>query len=432
MDILKDLVFNFFFMFVCYCVFISFQLKNRGAFNLNKVSLNFFAALAVILCMSFPIQTAQGFLFDLRLVPIALAGLYGGWRTIFLLVSILIGYRLLLGGDGVSLAIFVALFHGLFIGSLSRWFLSLVYRQRILLSLAVGFITPVPCLVAIGIVYNEVLSSVLIFNIVLLHLLTITFFVALSETIHKLRNLNEHVIRSEKMEIVSHVASSFTHEIRNPMTTVKGFLQLMKSPSIKRKELDKYVSIAISEVERAENIITEYLSFTKPTNGELEIIDGDDLVQSSIEVIRPLANANCVDIKTNSLTFSIKANKQKLQQALINLYKNAIEAMPNGGTLYVSLEAKNGFIFLTIKDTGIGMSEEQLSRLGEPYFSSKGDKGTGLGMMVVYNIVEAIGGTINVVSQPGKGTAFILKLPISSIDHEKKLLKDEQQELSNH
>ncbi|MDE5414581.1 ATP-binding protein [Alkalihalobacterium chitinilyticum] len=411
MDILKDVVLNFFFIFVCYCLFVSFGFKKRGGTQVHKFSFILFALTAVILCVTFPIQVTEKLWFDLSLVPIAIAGLYGGWRICLLLSIALIGSRLLWGMDEIYLSMIVVALHTIFIGVLSIYFRSLSHQIRILLSVIVGLVSPLLVVVAVGFVLYEFITPVLFFTISLSHLLSIIFFVVLSETIIKVKKLDEHVIRSEKMEIVNHVASSFTHEIRNPMTTVKGFLQLLKSDGISRVEKEKYISIAVSEVERAESIITEYLSFTKPTTNDLKVVDGAELLQSSIDVIRPLANSNCIDIQYNNSSFFVRANRQKLQQALINLFKNGIEAMPDGGTLYISAESKKDVIFLTIRDNGIGMTKKQVNRLGEPYFSSKGEKGTGLGMMVVYNIIEAIGGTIHVVSKPGKGTTFLIKLP---------------------
>ncbi|WP_161568184.1 ATP-binding protein [Anaerobacillus alkaliphilus] len=411
MEIVKDLVFNLFIIFVCYSVFFFLTIKKRGRANYNLVLLG---SLAIILSMTFPTHLAEGLFIDLRLVPIALAGLYGGWRVCLLLTLVLISYRMYLGGDGMVYGIWLGIFHGLFISLISQHFHRVSYRRRVSFSILVGMISPLLIMLIIGYTLPESFSSLLFFSTVFMHLAAISLLVILSERINSIQSLYEHVTRIEKMEIVNHVASSFTHEIRNPITTVKGFLQLMKRPELKRQELDNYISIAINEVDRAEKIITEYLSFTKPTNENLYVIEGEQVLQNSVDVIRPLANSNCVDIKYKDLPFLVKANKQKLQQALINLFKNAIEAMPDGGDLFISVMPHGSMVKIMIKDTGVGMTVDQVSRLGEPYFSMKGEKGTGLGMMVVYNIIGAMGGTINVVSELGKGTTFILTLPTSS------------------
>ncbi|MFA9560413.1 ATP-binding protein [Evansella sp. AB-rgal1] len=417
-DIIKDLVFNFSSIFVCSFFFLFLAIRKREFAHLNRKSLLFFSALAIILCITFPIHFSDGSFMDLRLVPIAIAGLYGGWQVSMILTTVLIAYRIPWGGEVMYLAILVAIFHGIIIGLISRWFLRLSSRNRILFSVVVGVISPLPTLLARGLSGNQELSPSLLVSFILIHVVAITFFVMLSESLIKVKSLINHVIHLEKMDIVNHVASSFTHEIRNPITTVKGFLQLMKSSDVKREDVDKYVSISINELDHAENIITEYLSFTKPSKDEWTVIDGENLLTNSIEVIRPLAIANKVEIWFNSVPFSVLSNKQKLQQAIINLFKNAIEAMPNGGMLSILVESNGSTTNITIRDTGIGMSEEQLQRLGEPYFSSKGDKGTGIGMMVVYNIVESVGGKIKVSSQVDKGTTFIISLPNSDAVNE--------------
>src|SRR5690606_15181647 len=113
-------------------------------------------------------------------------------------------------------------------------------------------------------------------------------------------------------------------------------------------------------------------------------------------------------------------------QCFVNLMKNAIEAMPNGGILSVYSTVVNGkSVVIRIKDTGIGMDDKQLSRLGEPYFSTKDIKGTGLGMMVVYRIIESMNGFIEVESEVGKGTCFTITLPLKKEFREKKKLKKE-------
>jgi two-component system, sporulation sensor kinase B len=131
-----------------------------------------------------------------------------------------------------------------------------------------------------------------------------------------------------------------------------------------------------------------------------------------IDILRPLANMSSVEIQTSLIPFNVKGEREKFQQCLLNIMKNAIEAMPNGGLLdiYVSLNKNN--ILIRISDTGVGMTREQLERLGEPYFTTKGTKGTGLGMMVVYRIIESMNGTIQITSEVNKGTQVSVYLPL--------------------
>ncbi|MDZ5473679.1 ATP-binding protein [Bacillus sp. 31A1R] len=411
LDTLKDLVLNLFFIFICFSVLIAFEYRKNKLKQLNQIPLVILASIAVVLCITFPIQLDKHFMFDLRLVPIVVAGLYGGWPVVIMLLLVNIGYRSIWGGYGVYVTIIVASIHALLICVVSPIYQRLSLKKRIFSSILMGFFSSLSILIVNDVFFNNPLPINLSIIILILQTSGIFFFVWFFELINHLRRLQERMIRTEKMEIVSHLASSFTHEVRNPMTTVRGFLQLISGMDMEKEKLTNYISIAISEIDRAESIITEYLSFTKPTSGELHILEGEEVLHYSVEVIRPLANANCVDLYYKPSSFYLKGNKQRLQQAFINLFKNAIEAMPSGGSLSISVELKQKLVMITIADTGIGMTEEQLNHLGEPYFSSKGENGTGLGMTVVYNIVESVGGTIKVKSQIGQGTQFILTFP---------------------
>jgi two-component system sporulation sensor kinase B len=118
-------------------------------------------------------------------------------------------------------------------------------------------------------------------------------------------------------------------------------------------------------------------------------------------------------------------DQQKFRQIFINVIKNAIESMPTGGYLMIKMDYNRSYVSVEIRDTGVGMSKDQLERLGEPYYSTKGSKGTGLGMMVVYSIVRAMNGTINVESELGVGTTFYFKFP--TYRHDQNELEEKKQ-----
>lgn len=132
-----------------------------------------------------------------------------------------------------------------------------------------------------------------------------------------------------------------------------------------------------------------------------------------MSLITPLANLT--NVRTHyikqSTSFFIAGEKQKLNQCLLNILKNCIEAMPKGGDLYFTLVPDHKHIQLYIKDTGVGMDSEQVKRLGSPFYSTK-EKGTGLGMMVVFSVVQAMNGKIDIISEKGIGTTFLLTFPL--------------------
>ena len=234
------------------------------------------------------------------------------------------------------------------------------------------------------------------------------------ESLKRSRMLKREIINTEKLQAVSHLAASISHEVRNPLTATKGFLQLLKSDdNLSKEKKQQFIDIAISELNRAENIINDYLAFAKPSMELQETIEIQSEVLKVIEIVKPLANMNAVFIQCHVPIFYVNGEKHLFQQCFVNLVKNAIESMHNGGVLLVKAQlAKNGKgVNITISDTGIGMDDEQLGRLGEPYFSTKGVKGTGLGMVAVYRIVKSMHGSIRVKSKPLEGTTFTIYLP---------------------
>ncbi|OAH58334.1 hypothetical protein AWH48_18335 [Domibacillus aminovorans] len=235
------------------------------------------------------------------------------------------------------------------------------------------------------------------------------------EEITERKRTEELLRKSEKLEIVSHLAASMSHEVRNPLTAARGFMQLLhEDPSLENG--GHFLDIALKEIDRATEIINDYLTFAKPAPITVEKVNVLEEIQSTIQIITPLANMNAVHI---SFTFNKQANyfilgeRSKLQQGLINILKNGIEAMPNGGKLQLNLLSNEFNVQIDIQDTGIGMTPQQLSRLGEPYFSTKGnEKGTGLGMMVSFSLIKGMNGQIRVTSEVNKGACFSILFPV--------------------
>ena len=222
--------------------------------------------------------------------------------------------------------------------------------------------------------------------------------------------IRKKIIDIEKMEILSHLSASISHEIRNGLTGAKGFMQLLKE-SESGLQKQRYIGIALEEIQRSEEIISDFLTFAKPAPEKIEKINMEHLIDYILELVSPLANMNSIEIKKGLSSFWIKGEKRIIQQAFLNIFKNAIEAMPNGGQLAIVMKSNEHMYKISIEDTGVGMDFEQIARLGKPYFTTKGQKGTGLGMMVAYRVIEELNGRIEVTSQIGKGTTFTICLP---------------------
>ncbi|WP_261807914.1 ATP-binding protein [Paenibacillus sp. N3.4] len=223
---------------------------------------------------------------------------------------------------------------------------------------------------------------------------------------------NQQLQLSEKMEMISSLAASVAHEVRNPLQVTRGFLQLVAGKTDDKNKA--YMMIAIEELDRASHIITDFLTFAKPELEELtELNIAEELVQ--IEgIIVPLATLHggrvYLDIPQD---LYIIGNSSKLKQAFINMIKNSIEAFHEDGHIHIWAYGKNDKIFIHIKDNGEGIEPSKLSKLGEPYFSTK-TKGTGLGLMVTFRIIEAMKGHISFKSQMNLGTEAVIEFPAAS------------------
>ncbi|WML50572.1 HAMP domain-containing sensor histidine kinase [Neobacillus sp. PS3-34] len=201
--------------------------------------------------------------------------------------------------------------------------------------------------------------------------------------------------------------------MRNPMTAIKGFLQLIITDGFDEKKKKEYALIAVSEIDRAERIIRDFLTYAKPVSNKKDKINLAEEIYKIVEIIEPLAHLNTVEIYFDSQpSCFMLGEKASIHQCLLNLFKNSIEAMENGGVLSICTYQDDSNLYVDIKDTGIGMSEVQLKRLGKPFFSTKGDKGTGLGMMTTFTLIKSMNGSIDVSSKLGAGTTFTLSFPL--------------------
>ncbi|MEW9698232.1 ATP-binding protein [Paenibacillus sp. SI8] len=224
---------------------------------------------------------------------------------------------------------------------------------------------------------------------------------------------NHQLQLSEKMEMISSLAASVAHEVRNPLQVTRGFLQLVaEKTDDKNKE---YMGIAIEELDRASLIITDFLTFAKPQLEETTELNISKELKSIEGIIVPLATLNGGGVFLNiPQDLHIRGNSSKLKQALINIIKNSIEAFREEGQIHIWAYGQSGEVFIHIKDNGEGIEPSKLAKLGEPYFSTK-TKGTGLGLMVTFRIIEVMKGSIKFKSQKNLGTEVIIRFP--AINH---------------
>ncbi|WP_166786822.1 ATP-binding protein [Jeotgalibacillus salarius] len=229
----------------------------------------------------------------------------------------------------------------------------------------------------------------------------------ISEVVEYMRRVDHQ----DTLKVVGQLAAGIAHEIRNPMTSLKGFIQLLE-PNLKDHQ-KMYFEVINSELKRIETIMTEFLMLAKPKNTVFEKINLTRVLADTVDMMKPQAILHDVDIKFNArqsehLTFG---DANRLKQVFINLIKNALEAMPDKGEIFVSVETSGNQHLISVKDNGCGIPEEKLNKLNEPFFTTKVN-GTGLGLPVSLKIIEEHQGTVNVISRLYEGTEFKIGLPL--------------------
>ena len=224
------------------------------------------------------------------------------------------------------------------------------------------------------------------------------------------KQAEEMMLQSEKLSVAGQLAAGIAHEIRNPLTSIKGFLQLMQSDKCENKQ---YFEIIFSELNRIELILSELLMLAKPQESKFKKENINNILNEITTLLETEANLKNVLIekKLSSTIPEINCDQNQLKQVFINFIKNAIEAMPKGGVVSVTTKEVENEIEVTVKDNGIGIPKKILEKIGQPFVTTK-KSGTGLGLMISFKIIENHKGTIKVNSEEGKGTTFTIRLPI--------------------
>nr|WP_281282484.1 ATP-binding protein [Paenibacillus piri] len=373
-------------------------------------------AFALVVTMSFPIDL-NGLIFDFRSIPLVIGALYGGTFVSALLFFTLILYRDMLGAPH-NWYYFFAILPGFILLVLSlKPFQSLKLYPKMFVSI---LLCTVIKLFAFGL-YLSLTGQLTLLTIkpastlitYLLQACIVGFYVYLLEFLNGHFQMQDEIVKSEKIKMIGEMAASVAHEIRNPLTTVRGFIQLFGNANLEPDKKEIYQKICLDELDRAQLIITDYLTLAKPDPDIVEKINVNGELDYLSNVLLTYANYNRIQVdKTPSENndLCILGDRYKFRQALINIGKNAIEAMNQGGSLRLKAFLRHDGVVMIISDTGAGMTPEQVKRLGTPFYSTK-EKGTGLGTMVSFGIIKKMDGKIEIESEPGKGTTYTLLFP---------------------
>ncbi|MEH7586564.1 MULTISPECIES: ATP-binding protein [Priestia] len=219
------------------------------------------------------------------------------------------------------------------------------------------------------------------------------------------------LIKKEKLSVVGELAAGIAHEIRNPLTSIKGFVQLMKETD---RSAVGYANIMLDELERINGIVSEMLLLSKPESEHFRVFSLTEAVKYVMSLTSHEALLKNIDFLYDEQTnnASVYGNKNHLIQVLLNVFKNAIEAMDKPGNIYITIKtAQDNHIFIEVRDEGVGISKDRLEHIGEPFFTLK-EKGMGLGLTISSKIIHDHHGTLQIESEQNKGTIVKIRLPL--------------------
>lgn len=227
--------------------------------------------------------------------------------------------------------------------------------------------------------------------------------------------LQDEMNRKEKLVALGHLAAGVAHEIRNPLSSIKGLAKYFAERAPAGGEAHELAQVMAKEADRLNRVVSELLELVKPAHLSLQSVDLNAVIAHSLQLISQDAQNRAIDLQfvPDSALPLIQADPDRLTQVLLNLYLNAIQAIENQGTIRVEASTSGtDRVKIAVVDSGKGIAPEQLAAIFTPYYTTKAD-GTGLGLAVVQNIIEQHGGTIQVESPAGKGATFTLWLPVT-------------------
>ncbi len=236
-----------------------------------------------------------------------------------------------------------------------------------------------------------------------------------------IRDLEQKVTMNEKFAALGRLSAGVAHEIRNPLNSIKGFIQYFQKKLDLDEEDYKYTELMLSEVDRLNRVISKLLAYSKPREPRMSIRSLDEIIDHCIRVLEREFSSASIGVERQYSSCNVPLvlmDADQMTQVFLNILLNAIEATPSGGTISIISEAsEDGKVNLVVQDTGEGIPREHLDKIFDPFFSTK-KKGTGLGLAIVKSIIEAHGGEIDVESEVGKGTKFVVSLTTYQSSHD--------------
>ncbi|MDR0269938.1 HAMP domain-containing sensor histidine kinase [Paenibacillus sp.] len=379
--------------------------------NHRQILLGLCCGTAIVLSMLLPSNITNDFTGDLRIIPLIISVLYGRYIGGIICFSFFLVCRFYIGMDGFLISIIAVLIICFFTYPFATQFIKRSPQMRFIISiiLTMAAIIILWCTFVFTNQTVEISTSITL-QIFLLQMITMCMSIVLMEVTISTISMQEQMIFNEKLAVTSQLAASVAHEIRSPLTSIKGFLQLsLRNAEGKHKS---YLEISMVELNRMEYIINDFLNYAKPQIEMNEVFTISEILDQIKESIEPIAQSINVGLNVDSEdNLWIQADQFKVKQALINIIKNSIDASTaSKGEVTISAYRQLNKVCIKIRDNGVGMTREQLSILGTPFYSTKMN-GTGLGLMVTFRIIQAISGKLEFHSVIGEGTTALVMLP---------------------
>lgn len=236
--------------------------------------------------------------------------------------------------------------------------------------------------------------------------------VILIRDITRLRELEQRHERDQRLIAMGEMAAKIVHEIRNPLCSMELFATMLEKDAERpeQRELARGISAGIGTLNA---IMTNMLFFARPNKPKFRPVRLDATLEEALGMIAPMLAPRKIGLVKALAPVELRADAELLKQVFLNVLMNAVQAMPEGGTLTAGLQSRDGVAAVSVADTGVGIPKEHLESIFDPFFTTK-DNGTGLGLVIASNLMRANGGYIEVESEPGKGSSFRLCFPVAA------------------
>lgn len=234
------------------------------------------------------------------------------------------------------------------------------------------------------------------------------------EAVHKELQTNlEHVKRAARMSALGHLSAGLAHEIRNPLAAIEGSAAIIQAEPDRKDRQAEFLEVIQKESRRLNRLVTDFLNFARPRPPELQAIDISACITSVVDLVKQTAARSIVhiDVQIARDLPEVTCDAEQIKQVLLNLVLNAVQAMPEGGTVSVSADKQSAAIAIRVRDNGPGIPEANIESIYDPFFTTK-PNGTGLGLAVAYQILQQHGGELLLEQNGPGGACFAMLLPV--------------------